>query len=142
VKLFTVCWLLYGCTSPPDDASQIRADLDAMVAAAGRKDSRALLDYLSVDFLANQAIRKPQMFGMVHAYFQQNPVITVTLMDTDVNVQEGTAQSHFKLVLTGGTQLLPERLRWLEVELQWVKLESQWKISRANWHDVGSQPRE
>lgn len=142
VLLFALCWLLYGCSSPPDDASQIHANLDAMAIAAGRKDSRALMDYLSVDFLANEAMRKPEMFGMVYAYFQQNPIITVTLMDTAITVQEDTAQSHFKLVLTGGAQPVPERLRWLEVELQWVRLDAQWKIHRAKWRDVGSQLRE
>ncbi len=134
----TICMTLSGCFAPSDEASRVRAAMSAMSKAAEHKDSRVLMAYLSADFVAQQAWRKPQMLGLVYGYFQQYPVITVTLMDMTVSVQGDTAESHCKLLLTGSEQVLPERLRWLELELHWVKVASEWKIRTAQWRDVGS----
>lgn len=139
VLCITFCLGFISCSAPPDEASQIRANLSAMAKAAEHKDSRELLTYLTADFVAHQGWRKPQMFGIVYGYFQQNPVITVTLMDTEVSVQGDSARSHGRLLLTGGEQVLPERMRWLDVELNWVRRDSQWKIHKATWHNVGSE---
>jgi len=107
-----------------------------MARAASAKDSNAILRNLTEDFVGNQSLRHGQMHALMYSYFQQNKFITITMTDTQITVQDPQAQSQFKLLLTGSEQILPERLRWLQVNLVWIKVAGEWRIKEAGWRDV------
>ncbi|MBI3562777.1 MAG: nuclear transport factor 2 family protein [Gammaproteobacteria bacterium] len=137
----SLCYLvLVGCSPAlEDDSHRIRQRLEAIQQLAKKKDSAALLGFLTEDFTGNQYLAKSQMQGLMTAYFWQNPVITITLSEVEITVTAEQISGDFKLLLTGGEGVVPDRLRWLSVKTQWVKLNGRWLIRRAQWQDVGSE---
>ena len=141
LRWFAFCLLgqLMACSQPPTEAEVIAAQLQIMAKAVSAKESKPVLRYLTEDFVGNQSLRRNQMHALMYSYFQQNKSITVTVTDRHITVQDQHAASDFKLLLTGSDQLLPERLRWLQVNLSWVKTQDGWQIDKASWQDVSSQ---
>lgn len=141
VRWFTFCVLALfaGCSQPPTDAELIAAQLQVMAKAASTKDSKIILRYLTEDFIGNQSLPRSQMHALLYSYFQRNNSITVAMTDTHITVQDQQAECAFKLLLTGSDKILPERLRWLQINLVWRKTQEGWQISAANWRDVSTQ---
>ncbi len=131
--------LLTACSSPPSDADLITSQLHDMAKAAAVKDSKVILRNLTEDFVGNQSLRRSQMHALMYSYFQRNKVITVTMTDIHITVQDQQAEGALKLILTGSDQIVPERLRWLQVDLSWRKTQDGWQINAASWRDVSTQ---
>lgn len=142
VMLFTVLAFagVLSCQAPQDDQAIINGHLQTMAKAASERDSKQVMGFLHVDFIGNKSLRKNQMYGLMYAHFQRNPAITVLMTDVVITVTGDEATSEFKLLLTGGENIVPERLRWLQVALQWVRVDAEWKIREASWRDVGTKP--
>lgn len=138
VSCITFLLQCVGCSQSLTPEEQVRAELSRLVQAVTKQDIQILQNALTTDFRGNQLVTKNQMVGLAYTYFQQNRTVTATTIQVTVVVHNDQARTLFKVMLTGSEDVLPQRLRWLEVTLNWVKVEEQWKIQSAVWRDVGA----
>jgi hypothetical protein len=46
------------------------------------------------------------------------------------------ASAHFRILVTGGGGLLPDRGQLFDVETHWLRDGSDWKLDKADWKAV------
>lgn len=138
VSCITFSLAVMACSRTASPEEQVRIQLNRLVQAAADRDIAVLQDGLTMDFRGNQTLAKKQLVTLIATYLQQNRSVTVTTMNITIRLDNDRVISQFKLLLTGSDDVLPDRLRWLEVTLNWVNIENSWRIQSALWRDVGS----
>lgn len=133
--------LLPGCADKPTTEQQIIARLQEMKATAEAGRHFAFMDYLSDDFSAQQGSMDRRAFHRFMLFqINRNRRLKGRFFPIFVSqADKRHAEAHFKLLVTGGKGLLPERGQLYEVETSWVLTGGDWLLRRADWKPVLQQ---
>lgn len=130
-----VITLLAGCGSEPSVEQQIIATLRNMEMAAEQGEHFEFMGYITDSFKGQQGSMDRREF---HRFmiFQINQHRRLQAQFFPIFVKEtGEAQAsaHFKILVTGGGALLPERGQIFEVETAWIRSGGDWLLDSADW---------
>jgi len=133
-----VALLLSACSEKLSVEQQIIATLRNMETAAEEGQHLEFMSYVADSFSAQQGSMERRDF---HRFmiFQINQNRRLQAQFFPIFVQESgdnTASAHFKLLVTGGAGLLPDRGQLFEVDTQWLRDGGDWLLKRADWEAV------
>ncbi len=142
VGMLLVGLLLGACGKEPSVEQQVIATLENMKQDAEAGRHMDFMRYVADDFDGQLGSMDRRDF---HRYMllQMNENRRLYAQFFPIYVQaEGTAKpateasARFKILITGGGGLLPERGQLFEVETEWKRDGSDWRLLRAAWQPV------
>jgi len=130
--------LLTACGEKLSVEQQVIATLRNMEYAAEEGQHLEFMGYVSDSFSGQQGSMDRREF---HRFmiFQINQNRRLQAQFFPIYVRESgadMASAHFKLLVTGGAGLLPERGQLFEVETQWQRDGGDWLLHGADWQPV------
>jgi len=131
-------FLLIGCSEKLSVEQQIITTLRLMEEAAENGEHFEFMTYVADSFggqsdsMDRRAFHRFMIFQInqnrrLHAQF-----FPIYVKETG----EGLASAHFRLLVTGGGNLLPDRGQLFEVETQWLYSGGDWLLNKADWKAV------
>lgn len=136
--VFLLPLLLLACGEKLSVDQQIIATLRNMEYAAEQGEHFEFMSYVTDSFGAQQDSMDRRGF---HRFmiFQINRNRRLQAQFFPIYVRdkgEGLAFAHFRLLVTGGGGLLPDRGQLFEVETDWLRDGDDWMLDKANWQAV------
>jgi hypothetical protein len=136
--VFLAALLLVACGEELSVDQQIIATLRNMEYAAEEGEHFEFISYVAESFSAQQGTMDRREF---HRFmiFQINQNRRLQAQFFPIYVQEtgeGMASAHFRILVTGGGGLLPDRGQLFDVETHWLRDGSDWKLVKADWKAV------
>ena len=130
--------LLVACSDPLSDEAQIRQRLDSMVDGLAERNARAVMAPLADDFSAATWNLDPRGVRLLlEREMRAHERLRARVHDFSVDLHgQDRATAEFRVILTGGSGLIPERGRWYRVNTGWRRDGSDWMIISASWEDV------
>lgn len=130
--------LLVACSDPLSDEAQIRQRLDSMVDGLAERNARAVMAPLADDFSADTWNLDPRGVRLLlEREMRAHERLRARVHDFSVELHgQDRATAEFRVILTGGSGLIPERGRWYRVNTGWRRDGSDWMIISASWEDV------
>jgi hypothetical protein len=130
--------LLVGCGEKLTVEQQVIATLRNMEAAAEDGLHLEFMGYVSDAFSGQQGSMDRREFHRFMIFqINENRRLQAQFFPIFVNeTGEDAASANFRLLVTGGAGLLPERGQLFEVETQWLRDGSDWLLTEANWETV------
>lgn len=124
---------LAGCSrEPPEQA--LRATIAAMEAAAEARDSEALLERLSEDFVGPDGMDRERFRRYLALIWLRNREVGVGLGPIQVELVGLGARAEFTATTRGGGGLVPDRV--YRVKTGWRMEAGQWRLLSAEWEPV------
>jgi hypothetical protein len=131
---------LVGCSSPTDDETRLRQQLDQVAEAIEQHDRDTVLEVLAEDFRTSEGQLAQDINRMLLLQFRQNKHIQAFLYDVEVKLFPPVADVELQALLLGSSQWLPEQGRRYEVQMRWQKQEDDWRLTRLRWRPVSQTP--
>jgi hypothetical protein len=130
--------LLPGCGEKLSVEQQIIATLRNMEYAAEEGQHLEFMSYVTDSFGGQQGSMGRREFHRFMIFqINQNRRLQAQFFPIYVQeISEEKASAHFRILVTGGAGLLPERGQLFEVETQWLRDGGDWDLSRADWEPV------
>lgn len=130
--------LLVGCGEELSVDQQIIATLRNMEYAAEQGEHFEFMNYVAESFSGQQGAMDRREF---HRFmiFQINQNRRLQAQFFPIFVKEGIenhATAHFRILVTGGGGLLPERGQLFEVDTDWIRPDGEWLLDSAVWKAV------
>ena len=127
--------LLAGCGKELSVEQQIIATLRNMEVAAEEGEHFAFMEYLADSFKGQQGSMDRRDFHRFMIFqINQNRRLQAQFFPIFVKeTGEGQASANFKILITGGGGLLPERGQIFEVDTAWIRADGDWLLDNANW---------
>jgi len=135
--------LLAGCSEELSVEQQVIATLENMEQSAAEEGKHFdFIGYVAEEFSGQSGFMDRREF---HRFMllQMNENRRLQAQFFPIHVQEkGTAKNsiqasaQFKILITGGGGLLPERGQLFQVETEWRRDGSDWLLSKADWEPV------
>ena len=127
--------LLAACGKELSVEQQIIATLRNMEVAAEEGEHFEFMSYLEDSFTAQQGAMDRREF---HRFmiFQINQNRRLQAQFFPIYVRETgdhTASANFRILVTGGGGLIPDRGQLFDVETDWLGDGSDWKLVKADW---------
>jgi hypothetical protein len=127
--------LAAGCSEKLSVEQQIIATIRNMETAAEDGEHLEFMGFISKSFTAQQGSMNRSEF---HRFmiFQINQNRRLQAQIFPIYVQEtgvDRAAANFRILVTGGAGLLPERGQLYEVETHWLSDGSDWELEKADW---------
>ena len=136
---FALCaMLLPGCGAKLTVEQQIIATLHSMEEAAENGQHFEFIGYVADSFSGQKGSMDRREF---HRFmiFQINQNRRLYAQFLPIHVQEtveAQASAQFRILVTGGGGLVPERGQLFEVETRWLRNGSDWLLITADWVPV------
>ncbi|NNF95826.1 MAG: hypothetical protein HKM94_02730 [Halobacteria archaeon] len=127
---------LLACTSPADDATQVRQGVELLAKAIEQHERDTIMQRLDDDFRTREGLLPQDINRMLFVQFRQNKQIQVFLFDMNVNVMSNMADVQLEALLLGSSQWLPERGRRYRVQMRWNKRDGEWLLLRLDWQPI------
>jgi len=130
--------LLAACGEKLSVEQQIIATLRNMEYAAEDGQHLSFMAYVADSFSGQQGSMDRREFHRFMIFqINQNRRLQGQFFPIYVKeVDENTASAQFKLLVTGGAGLLPDKGQLFEVETQWQRDGSDWLLNEAAWKAV------
>lgn len=130
--------LLGACSDKLSVEQQIIATLRNMEYAAEEGDHFEFIAYVSDTFGGQQGSMDRRDFHRFMIFqINQNRRLQAQFFPIFVKeTGEGQASAHFRILVTGGGGLLPDRGQLFEVETQWSGNDDDWLLESADWKPV------
>ena len=130
--------LLAGCGENLSVEQQIIATLEAMEDAAEEGEHFKFMGYVADSFAGQYGSMDRRAFHRFMIYqINQNRRLHAQFFPIHVRESgDDRAFAHFRLLVTGGSGLLPERGQLFEVETQWLRDGGDWMLEKADWEAV------
>lgn len=132
--------VLASCGRAPDE-TQIRRQLDDMVAALADRNTRAFMSPIAEDFSADTwNLDRRGVRLIMNRELRAHERVRVRLFDIEVELfEDDRAVARFQAVLTGGSGLIPEQGSWYRVSSGWRRSGSDWELISASWERVAGR---
>jgi len=135
-------WLLSACQQELSVQQQVIATLENMEQAAEEGRHMDFMGYVADDFSAQSGTLDRRGFHRfmifqinenrrLHAQF-----LPIYVQETSTSESTTEAMARFRILITGGAGLLPERGQLFAVETAWVRDGSDWLLRKADWQPV------
>ena len=136
-SLFTLCLaglmaLLAACSGEPPEAA-LRATIADMQAAAEARDSSALVDRFSEEFVGPEGMDRDQFRRYLAVIWLRNREVGVNLGPLEVELIGERAIVEFTAAATGGSGWLPDRAQVYRVSTGWRIEGGEWRLISARW---------
>ena len=130
--------LLAACGEKLTVEQQIIATLRNMEYAAEEGQHLDFMSYVSDSFGAQQdSMDRREFHRFMIFQINQNRRLQAQFFPIFVDeTGEQAASAHFRLLVTGGAGLLPDRGQLFEVETHWLRDGSDWLLNQAEWEAV------
>jgi hypothetical protein len=130
--------LLTGCGEKLSVEQQIIATLRNMEYAAEEGQHLEFMSNVADSFGGQQGSMDRREFHRFMIFqINQNRRLQAQFFPIYVEeTSEDKASAHFRILVTGGAGLLPERGQLFEVETQWLRDGGDWDLSSADWEPV------
>lgn len=127
--------LLAGCGKELSVEQQIIATLRNMEVAAEEGEHFDFMNYIAESFKGQQGSMDRREFHRFMIFqINQNRRLQAKFFPIFVKeTGEDQASAHFKILVTGGGGLLPERGQIFEVDTAWIRPSGDWLLDNANW---------
>ena len=141
LSTFLAVGLLAACGEKLTVEQQIIATLRNMEYAAEEGQHLDFMGYVADTFKGQQGSMDRREFHRFMIFqINQNRRLQAQFFPIYVKeTDENSASAQFKLLVTGGAGLLPERGQLFEVETHWLREGSEWELITANWEAVQMQ---
>lgn len=138
LSVFLTALLLVGCSEELSVDQQIIATLRNMEYAAEEGEHFEFIGYVADSFSAQQGTMDRREFHRFMIFqINQNRRLQAQFFPIYVKeTGEGMASAHFRILMTGGGGLLPDRGQLYDVETHWLRDGSDWKLEKADWKAV------
>ena len=124
--------LAAGCSrEPPEQA--LRTTIAGMQAAAEARDSDALVESFSEDFVGPDGMDRDQFRRYLAVIWLRNREVGVSLGPLEVELIGERATVEFTAGATGGTGWMPDRAQVYRVSTGWRIEDGQWRLISARW---------
>ncbi|MCU0756382.1 MAG: nuclear transport factor 2 family protein [Xanthomonadales bacterium] len=121
-----------ACRRTPDEAA-LRATLDALQAAAERRDTSEVLAQVDPDFAGiREAGDREALRRYLMGFFLAHPQITITRPLTEVQLKGEYAEVRVRFLVTGSGRWLAQG-RWVEAQSVWRFRDGRWLLLNARW---------
>jgi hypothetical protein len=129
---------LAACDKPLTVEQQIIATIRNMEAKVEAGERRPFMEHVAGDFSGQDgAVTREQLQSMVLFQMNRNRRLQAQLFPIHVvESSENIAVAHFRALVTGGKNWLPERGQVLDFETHWRLEDNEWMLSSANWTPV------
>ncbi|NNE06741.1 MAG: hypothetical protein HKN15_13550 [Xanthomonadales bacterium] len=127
--------LVSACGSEPTLEQQIIAVINEMEENAETVERRDFMSRIDESFVGQEGELDRDSFQRFMFYqWSQNQRLHAQLFPITV-VRQGvnSAGASFKVLVTGGPNLLPDRGQLFDVTTTWIKQDDRWMLARANW---------
>jgi len=137
-----VVLLLAGCGKELSVEQQVIATLEEMEQSAEAGEIQDFISYVADDFSGQSSGMNRRDF---HRFmlFQINKNRRLQAQFFPIHVQASDAvqnpiqaSAQFKILITGGPGIFPERGQLFAVETEWIRDGSDWLLSKADWEPV------
>ena len=133
-----IALLVVACGENLSVEQQIIKTLRTMEDAAEQSEHFEFMSHVADSFSGQQGTMDRREF---HRFmiFQINQNRRLQAQFFPIYVKEtgkGLASAHFRILVTGGGGLLPERGQLFEVETHWLLSGSDWMLEKADWEAV------
>lgn len=127
-----------ACDAPPADEDQIRRHLDAMADGLAERDAGRVLDPLADDFIGrNGHFDQRAARLLLIREFNAHERLRARLHGLSIELASPErATADFRVILTGGSGLIPSRGSWYEVTTGWRRDDGKWQLVSASWESV------
>jgi hypothetical protein len=127
--------LLSACTPPPDDETQLRSQLEALLQAARDHKVDTLMALLSEDFRGEgqQPIDRKATRQFIAYHFLRNPTVHILASNIAIDLLPPTARINLDVAVAGGSGVLPERGQIYHLTTEWQKRDAGWLLTHARW---------
>lgn len=138
LSVFLTVLLLVGCSEELSVDQQIIATLRNMEYAAEEGEHFEFIGYVADSFSAQQGTMDRREFHRFMIFqINQNRRLQAQFFPIYVKeTGEGLASAHFRILVTGGGGLLPDRGQLYDVETHWLRDGSDWMLEKADWKAV------
>ena len=135
LKLALFSLLLTACSEEPSVEQQVIATLRNMEFAAEDGDHFDFISYVSDTFSGQQGSMGRRDFHRFMIFqINQNRRLQAQLFPIFVTeTGENAATANFRILVTGGGGLLPDRGRFFQVETEWSGANGDWLLEAADW---------
>ncbi len=139
MRRFAAAWwifiLLAGCGGEVSVEQQIIATLRNMEVAAEEGQHFEFMDYIADTFKGQQGTMDRREFHrFMLLQINENRRLQAQFFPIFVKeTGQDQASAHFKILITGGGGLLPERGQIFEVDTAWINSGGDWLLFEANW---------
>ncbi len=127
--------LLAACSEDLSVEQHVITNLRAMEEAAEQGEHFDFMAYVSESFAGQYASMDRRAFHRFMIFqISQNRRLHAQFFPIRVlELSEGQASAHFKLLVTGGSGLLPESGQLFDVKTRWLLEGGDWLLSEADW---------
>ncbi|WP_146151966.1 hypothetical protein [Ahniella affigens] len=135
VIVLTLMMTLTAC-SGDDDASRLRANMDAMELAIESQRPGEFMDYVSDDFQSgSNGFNKEQLHAYMVGLRFRNPKLSITRGPAEIELFGDRATVRVSAVVSGGRGVMPDHLDQIHVVSHWQKIDGEWQCFGAEWDD-------
>lgn len=134
--------LLAACSNEPSVEQQIIAGLESMEEAAEAGKPLDFMGHVAKSFKGQQGMLERTDFQrFMLLQMNENRRLSANFFPIKVVgipelAGEAKANASFRLLVTGGQGLLPERGQLFDVETEWIREGGRWLLLRADWEAV------
>jgi hypothetical protein len=127
-----------GCGEKLTVEQQVIATIREMEARIEAGETRSFLSHVGADFSGqggtlNREQLRAFMIVQLNRYQRlQGQLLPILVEETG----EGVAAAHFKALVTGGPNWIPESGQVFEFETHWRRVDGDWLLYAANWDPV------
>ena len=138
ISVFLAVLLLAACGEELSIDQQIIATIRNMETAAEEGEHFEFISYVTDSFRAQQGTMDRREFHRFMIFqINQNRRLQAQFFPIYVKeTGEDMASAHFRILVTGGGGLLPDRGQLFDVETHWLRDGSDWKLDKADWKAV------
>jgi hypothetical protein len=127
-----------ACGAPPADEDQIRRHLGAMANGLVERDADGVLAPLADDFIGRSGrFDRRAARLLLMREFNAHERLRARLHGLSIDLSAANrATANFRVILTGGSGLIPSRGSWYEVTTGWRREDGEWRLVSASWENV------
>jgi hypothetical protein len=129
---------LPGCGQELTVEQQVIAVIREMEARIEAGERRAFMAHISEDFSGqNGSMNREQVRALMIMQLNRYQRLQGQLFPIQViEREEGLASAHFRALVTGGPNWIPENGQVFEFETHWRRVDGDWLLYSANWQPV------
>ena len=130
--------ILSACGKPLTVEQQIIATIREMEARIEAGERRPFMQHIAEDFsgqggsLDRDQLRALMIMQLNRYQRLQGQLFPIRVEDTG----DGTASAHFRALVTGGPNWIPDSGQVFEFETEWRQEDDEWLLTVANWTPI------
>lgn len=126
---------LPGCGAELTVEQQVIATIRDMEASIEAGERRAFMAHLSEDFNGQGgSLNRDQVRALLITQLNRYQRLQGQLFPIEViETGEDAASAHFRALVTGGPNWIPESGQVFEFETHWRRVDGEWLVHAANW---------